>query len=1587
MSDIPLPPSDALALEELFKQHPSLRALHERRQADPADEALRRLALPRTFTRDLYESVLCADLELPFDGLISRPEIEPVPYRAGHFWLRDSAQRTATDYWEQNAQKRARWAERIYEHTRLSNLDPLDQSIQQLRFDPQSARASIRSLYDKADQANDLPRCHLIVDTLGTMRSELAGTPMDADREEYLSRYSARTLFLVEFHRSAVYFQRPEATQALEAVLADTVGRWILHLFAAGGMGKTMFLQWAISRRLVTSPERAFVARLDMDFLSVNALTQCPWLMAIEIGRQIDQQLAAPAFDKFLASLTSFGGLLYSPLSDRYQALASKDVRNLIQHARNQSTNWSRFASIMASLPPDRKIVILMDTIEEASLYYPNELRAIIGQFEALKQTIPQLRLVLSGRYRLGHEHLVSAWDEALGAATYHCELRPFSDTVATDIARGRLPAKSDDLLQAVVRSAAGFPFKLAMLVELVLDDPKIEAAQIEAYRDADVAYVIERVIKRIGLNDSRRDEEGGDAANEHQGLRWVVRYGCIPRKLTLSFLKNVMKPHLDRALTGEAMRSGDDDPRMDVWYPDPDANRDPVSLWQDLTNYSSERGWITVDPHDPELAAFHPDIVGPLRRLLREQRVFIPLHRGAAEHFRARAEREPRRWAEWKAAELYHWSEAGETARARTALRETGQQEPAARLSFLEDVLRSGDFAGLAEEARAEAHLAMADAIVASADYDYRLTGSARESVKTNVLAARTLLHGEVSPFWELWLGADSATPTELVQRVRARQLDTDLTAADRQRASLLLASLHTENSARLEVLASGLSIAQATHSSPPAVPAWVFRRRLAQEHEKAGDLVAARHEAAAASEELEGSQNPARLALAARIVTIDLSVLRVQRAEQVAMRLSAATVELARLRARMHLLMENPWGAQSFLKALQQPEPEDWLLLAEAAAQRLSDSEAFAAFDRAEQGFERLGSTSGVNRVRISRIRYQTLETGVEPRTVLADCPPSDEPADAEILRAYAYVERPGHAANMLRSLERHESPAVRARCLIAGLVWGATRPGEVQEASRRLVDALQKIQPASARLALLSPPLLDGSFPQLDPEVVSKLEELCFAYPEGIGEAVLYGLRRADWLRALGKHAAALELLQNIRPVIPYVRRPNLWPLMALRRRRLIEDRIQAVHPELRVEIDPLEVWEAFRSDPLLHSAVLVETAERALAAGDMTAARQCLAQARPVLETRTRFAEQYRRVEKALTAEGSGAPRQTGDTRLEHPVVVITRQSRRLVVWHSDVAQAEPISVVEDPALEIVAAVRGRSGIAPALTELIINDVHSVARQFDKVVSAPWIVIPDPQVAGVPWELAAAQSTRLLIEDPTLRAQLDRLSFEPAHLTASLARQWRDARLDDETPSNVVWFALPEGADAAQESASAYGHLPRRFQQMGMQPVPLEQARAEMQTPALVYLGCGIEQVDQQPRLTSGWLTAVTLGSMLSGLRKGTRPIVILDPPRPYSLSETVDCLYWRNLLAQQLMDTGAFGAVVGLGLAPYEEQSRNIDRLLTALEENTPLAELLNDVRAPARGEDSIDRIIAFRAAALFTRDPLLRWRPMRGGGA
>jgi hypothetical protein len=190
-------------------------------------------------------------------------------------------------------------------------------------------------------------------------------------------------------------------------------------------------------------------------------------------------------------------------------------------------------------------------------------------------------------------------------------------------------------------------------------------------------------------------------------------------------------------------------------------------------------------------------------------------------------------------------------------------------------------------------------------------------------------------------------------------------------------------------------------------------------------------------------------------------------------------------------------------------------------------------------------------------------------------------------------------------------------------------------------------------------------------------------------------------------------------------------------------------------------------------------------------------------------------------------------------------------------------------------------------------------------------------------------------------------------------------------------------LPTGADAEQGASGAYADVPARFERAGVTPMQFHGERRGP-LPQLVYLACGVDQMHGNPVLAYLGFTAVTLGSMLGGNdARRARPVVILDPPRPYSLSEAVECLYWRNLFAEQLMETGTVSAVLALGLAPHEQQRRNLDRLFETVTEGAELATLLVNIRSASHDDDDLDRVVALRAPALFTQHPQARIRPLQ----
>jgi len=316
----------APSLEQLLKDNPFLRDIHEKLQADPFASILPRLAIARSFNAPLYEQAIRGDSPLTFAQLIARPEVRPVPERPGDYWLNSACLESGRAQRDDERPAQALAILRVLEQTPAT---PVLERLTVLAFaDPPGALRAWRKAFDDASAANDFAACYTIVQAIDGLLGYLPEEPLGAALRELRARYRARALYLREWHRTAAYYPRHGARRTLDRVLdSKDGGKWIFQLFAPGGMGKTMFLEAQIARRLVVGADRALVARLDLDFLAVNNLMKAPWLLAIEMGRQWDLQLPLPAFERLLSGLQAYAPLLYSPQSDRYQAPMSAHHR------------------------------------------------------------------------------------------------------------------------------------------------------------------------------------------------------------------------------------------------------------------------------------------------------------------------------------------------------------------------------------------------------------------------------------------------------------------------------------------------------------------------------------------------------------------------------------------------------------------------------------------------------------------------------------------------------------------------------------------------------------------------------------------------------------------------------------------------------------------------------------------------------------------------------------------------------------------------------------------------------------------------------------------------------------------------------------------------------------------------------------------------------------------------------------------------------------------------------------------------------------------------------------------------------------
>ncbi len=770
-----------------------LRLAVERSDRPAPAQLWKRCALVSQFDAAVY-AVLTADLGVStvpgFAEFVALEGVEAVSPPAGagspasaptRYRLKSSARERHGTTWEKDDPDLVQTSARLVEYFTSQGRDE-EAFVHRLFADPAAALVEFRRRYAEADQAFDLGRCESLLQLLRARYRLLAAPLQHAlnDREQYLQ---SRALFAADFYGTVSFLERDDLRGAFD-VFWGLPERWILPVFGGGGLGKTMFVRWLTARHCVPEREgrRIPVARADLDFLDLSLLADHPWLLLIHWALQLRPQLVSSPFQTLLGPDAH---RMADWLQKRLGPLSREDLLNLQDLARQtQRVIEDQFAVGLGVAPT----FLILDTLEEVSLYRPTVLGRILTMLAGIRTRCPGLKVLLSGRYdpwdpsRVPNLQLdpettadlraatsqiplvevplavadlidLSALQAALAARTTPVEAwlsdrlqsdpelptgttepalfvaalnrviggtgigsaEPFADvtlrpetrvlleeaTQAGSVTGGsclrlnrmliedafpkvfrrdlglhplsavqardflvrlrRLPA--DRPIDAILAKSNGIPFKLSLFADLAMSRPLLTQQDVESCPDTDFAYLIERVIDRIP-NEQIRETDREETVRRKQilkGVRWLLRYAVIPRRLTLEFTREVLAGFLLAEISGQSRRDNVESTSSigygsharwerfagDVLVDD---------IWAALGQYASDHTWIH---RDGDALALQPEVVVPMRRLLRLDSERYPihedLHRAAQQYYEKRSRDEAGRRGSNLAEALYH--------------------------------------------------------------------------------------------------------------------------------------------------------------------------------------------------------------------------------------------------------------------------------------------------------------------------------------------------------------------------------------------------------------------------------------------------------------------------------------------------------------------------------------------------------------------------------------------------------------------------------------------------------------------------------------------------------------------------------------------------------------------------------------------------------------------------------------------------------------------------------------------------------------------------------------------------------------------
>lgn len=620
--------NDASDLEGLFAR---LKAAAERPPESAYESAyverleevrrvgLSQVAQVRAFDEALYSDVVEPGTKMSFGEFVQQAPIER--FGKSHYRVRPEYVEPLLEGTSKGELK----ARLIEYYTGHDNL--LEAAYHRVDADPEGLTEQLESLFQSALEDFDTARAQ---DVLRVLEGRRLTRELDTLRDSMKRRLQAQSLW-AGAHWQTLWYQARAQDEELVDALFDDAPEWIVQLHAPGGTGKTMFLRHLVAR--VCLPKFVPCALIDFDVnaeATVAAINE-PSRLLVQMAEQLQEQLLSPT----LGAILRDHGQLTEPL--RWEGGSAVEPR---EGAQREIID--RLGGAFKSVESQR-VLLMFDTFENVLHNQVNPLR-LLELLRRLHEASPKVRVVLSGRFRLdqkrttptpgggsGAGERVRDFEARFGEATRTIELELWSELDAQGYLERRgledHPLR-DLLVQRATKDCPDQhkrlvnPFLLALLVDLLADDPDLAREDLEE-QPVDLVYVVLRILARI-----------------EEGARWLLRYGTVARRLTLGFVQEVLLP-LKNQLPEDPDQLERTSKQHEVELELPDGSEgDPFTLWSRLFEYAARSSWVSVADGPIPAVVLHEEIRGPLRRVLREERrgAWDLLHERAVEHWRQRA-------------------------------------------------------------------------------------------------------------------------------------------------------------------------------------------------------------------------------------------------------------------------------------------------------------------------------------------------------------------------------------------------------------------------------------------------------------------------------------------------------------------------------------------------------------------------------------------------------------------------------------------------------------------------------------------------------------------------------------------------------------------------------------------------------------------------------------------------------------------------------------------------------------------------------------------------------------------------------------